>query len=96
MTDTRLLKATMTFNGDTIQILADEIGVNRQNASVKINGNRDFKQSELLKIAMRYKLSPHQFCELFFGEMLTGGVTDEREGMCSFAGQVGDVRALWA
>lgn len=80
MTNTRLLKAKMVLNGDTIQTFATLIGVNRQNASVKINGKRDFKQSEMLKIAIRYNLSCAEFAAIFFDE---GGFPNERKGVRS-------------
>ena len=78
MTNTRLLKAKMVLNGDTIQTFANSIGVNRQNASIKINGKRDFKQSEMKKIAMRYNLTCAEFVAIFFDE---GGFTNERKGV---------------
>lgn len=65
MTNTRLLKAQMVLNGDTIQTLADFLGINRQNASIKINGKREFKQSEIAKIVTRYNLKADDMIEIF-------------------------------
>ena len=66
MTNTRLLKAQMVLHGDTIQTLADCLGINRQNASIKVNDKRDFKQSEIAMIAKRYKLSHDDIEKIFF------------------------------
>lgn len=65
VTNTRLLKAQMVLYGDTIQTLADHLGINRQNASIKINGRREFKQSEIAKIVTRYNLKPDDMREIF-------------------------------
>lgn len=73
MTDTKLLKAKMILNGDTIQTLADSLGINRQNASIKINGRRDFKQSEIAVIAKRYKLSYVELEMIFFSSVKAVG-----------------------
>ena len=67
MTNTRLLKARMVLHGDTISTLAAALGINRQNASIKVNGKRDFKQNEILKIAKRYKLTVNEVAVIFFG-----------------------------
>lgn len=80
MTNTRLLKAQMVLHGDTIQTLADYLGINRQNASIKINAKRDFKQSEIIKIARRYKLSLEEIKSIFCSEGLR--YEYERKRMC--------------
>ena len=66
VTNTKLLKAKMILNGDTIQTLADCLGINRQNASIKINGKREFKQLEIAMIVKRYKLSYEEIESIFF------------------------------
>lgn len=70
MTNTRLLKAKMVLFGDTVSTLAQALGINRQNASVKINGKRDFKQTEIAKIVERYKLSFEDMMAIFFGRQM--------------------------
>lgn len=72
MTNTNFLKAKMVLHGDTIQSLAQAIGINRQNASLKINGKRCFKQDEIAVIAWRYKLTPQEVKAIF--------LCDERAG----------------
>ena len=69
MTNTRLLKAQMVLHGDTIQTLADSLGINRQNASIKVNDKRDFKQSEIAVIAKRYKLTYIEVEDIFFSDV---------------------------
>ena len=83
LTNTPLLKAKMVLNGDTISTLGEALGINRQNASIKINGKRDFKQREMLLIALRYKLTYEEFAEIFFGKE---AVIDERERLRLIAG----------
>ena len=74
MTNTKLLKAKMILNGDTIQTLADSLGINRQNASIKINGKREFKQLEIAKISRRYKLSYEELESIFFSDAMMEAV----------------------
>lgn len=66
VTNTKLLKAKMVLNGDTIQTLADAIGINRVNASMKVNGKREFKQQEIGVIVKRYKLTYEEIEGIFF------------------------------
>ena len=65
-TNTRLLKSKMALYNDTTIALADCLGVNRQNVSVKLNGKRDFKQSEIAKIIRRYDLSDQEIRAIFW------------------------------
>ena len=74
MTNTKLLKAKMVLNGDTIQTLANSLGINRQNASIKVNGKREFKQSEIAAIVERYKLTYDEIDSIFFRELRSEAV----------------------
>ena len=65
MTNTKLLKAKMVMNDDTVSSLAASLGVNRQNMSLKLNGKRDFKQKEIARIAKRYRLTFQELKEIF-------------------------------
>ena len=65
-TNTRLLKSKMALHNDTTIALAECLGVNRQNVSVKLNGRRDFKQSEIAKIIRRYDLSDQEIRAIFW------------------------------
>lgn len=68
MTNTVMLKAKMVLNHDTVLGLADFLGLNRQSLSAKINGRTEFKQSEIGKIACRYRLTYNEMNEIFFNE----------------------------
>ena len=74
VTNTKLLKAKMVLNGDTIQTLADCLGINRQNASIKINGKREFRQLEIATIVKRYKLTYEEIDSIFFSGMMMEAV----------------------
>lgn len=65
-------KAAMIYNGDDQKAVADAIGVSPQTVSDKLNGVTDFKQSEIQTLAERYKLTPAQVDEIFFGGELWG------------------------
>lgn len=67
-TNTRLLKSKMALKGDTTIALAKCLGVNRQNVSVKLNGRREFKQSEIGKIIKRYDLTYSEARNIFWCE----------------------------
>lgn len=56
----------MVEYGDTHAMLAEALGIARQTCSSKINGERDFKQSEIDKIAKRYDLTAHDVVLIFF------------------------------
>lgn len=65
-TNTALLKSKMVLHNDTMISLAAYLGLNRQNASVKVNGKREFKQSEIAKIILRYRLSDMEVKAIFW------------------------------
>lgn len=61
----KLLKMKMIKYGDDVASLAECLGITRQTLSSKINGNREFKQSEIDMIADRYDLTPHEVVAIF-------------------------------
>lgn len=63
---TRLLEAKIAEFGDNHTKLADFLGISRQTCSSKISGVREFKQSEIDKIAKRYELTAHEVVLIFF------------------------------
>ena len=65
MTNTTLLKAIMILHNDSTSSFAKHIGINRQNASKKINGKSDFKQSEIVKITNLYNLTDSEIRNIF-------------------------------
>lgn len=45
------LRGIMAENGYTAKTTAEQIGISRKSFGLKLNGKREFKQSELIKIA---------------------------------------------
>lgn len=60
-------KAVMVYHGDTQKVVADVLGISAQTIGDKLNGMTDFTQSEIQVLAERYKLTPAQVDEIFFG-----------------------------
>ena len=46
--------------------LADLLGITYQSVSIKLNGKKDFTQSEIYYIIQYYKLTPEQVIDIFF------------------------------
>lgn len=61
---TRFIKSKMTLHGDTIESLAEFLGLARQTLSRKINGEAKFTLAELILIKKRYNLTDEEFIEL--------------------------------
>lgn len=83
-TNTRLLKSKMVLKGDTTIALAKCLGVNRQNVSVKLNGRREFKQSEIAKIIRRYDLTDKEIRAIFWDDYDFGEdvLLNDRKRVC--------------
>lgn len=67
-----VFKSIMVLHGDTQKTVADALGVSPQTVGDKLNGLTDFTQSEIQALAERYKLTPAQVDEIFFGGELWG------------------------
>lgn len=66
----RLFKSKMSlFGDDTINSLADYLGIARQTLSRKLNGEADFTQTEMSLIKIRYNLSDEEFTRIFAKEI---------------------------
>jgi antitoxin component HigA of HigAB toxin-antitoxin module len=65
--DVLRFRSVMSDHGDSIQSLADALGVSRQNVSQVLNGKgeRCFTLPQLVEIAKRYELSAQDFFEIF-------------------------------
>lgn len=62
-----LLKQVMIDNHDTMDDLAEELGINANTLYVKMAGARSqFTQTEIQKVAERYSLTPEQTFDIFF------------------------------
>ena len=55
-----------TAHGDTQKQVADYIGITEQTLSAKVNGETDFKHSEIKLLIDRYGLTPEQVDQIFF------------------------------
>jgi transcriptional regulator with XRE-family HTH domain len=67
-----VFKSIMVLHGDTQKTVADALDVSPQTIGDKLNGLTDFTQSEIQALAERYKLTPAQVDEIFFGGELWG------------------------
>lgn len=66
----RLFRSKMSLYGDdTLDTLAEYLGVVRQTLSRKINGETDFTQTEMSLIKIRYNLTNEEFAQLFAKEI---------------------------
>ena len=62
-----LLRSIMALHGDTNKDLADYLGISEQSVTNKINENgTEFKQGEIRRIRLRYKLTADQVDLIFF------------------------------
>lgn len=55
----------MALFEDSIDDLADYLGISRQALVMKIESKSQFKQNEITKISVRYKLTPDEVYEIF-------------------------------
>lgn len=46
--------------------LAEALGITYQSVSIKLNGKKDFTQTEIFKIIVMYKLTAEQVMDIFF------------------------------
>lgn len=61
--------------GQTQNDLAYLLGITYQSVSIKLNGHKDFTQSEIFKIMTIFRLTPEQVVDIFFN------VNDRAKGM---------------
>lgn len=66
--DKDLLKYYIAKNGDTMQKLADVLGIHVTTLSGKVNGRDEFKQGEINTIVSRYGLSSDETMSVFFND----------------------------
>jgi plasmid maintenance system antidote protein VapI len=62
------MKATMKRNSDTLERLAEALGLHVSGVSERVNGRIDFRASEISKIVRRYNLSPEETTHIFVEE----------------------------
>lgn len=71
MTNINLMKSKMALHGDTIEMLSDAMRISRMSLSAKINGQREFKQSEIQFIMNQYQLTPQDVVDIFFANKVS-------------------------
>lgn len=61
----RLFNSRRILYGDSMEDLANYLGIARQSLYLKVSGEFDFKQDEMFKIKERYNLTDKEFVEIF-------------------------------
>lgn len=62
------LKEVIQESGVKVSALADKIGISRQSLHMKLNGERNFDQGEIMSLKTILHLSDAQFLEIFFND----------------------------
>lgn len=60
------LKAAMVTHGDSNKDLAASLGMTASNFSTIWNGRQPFQRKHIVRIAIRYQLSPQDVWNIFF------------------------------
>lgn len=60
------LKAAMVTHGDSNKDLAASLGMTASNFSTIWNGRQPFQRKHIIRIAVRYDLSPQEVWDIFF------------------------------
>lgn len=60
------IKAILEQYGHTQNDLAELLNITYQSVSIKLNGHKDFTQSEIYRIMVLYNLTPEQVVDIFF------------------------------
>jgi hypothetical protein len=63
-----MLISKIKLFGDNQTDLANALNLSLASTNAKINGKRDFAQSEISVIAARYELTPEEVIEIFFDQ----------------------------
>lgn len=66
MFDKEKLKAAMVAHGDSNKDLAASLGMTASNFSTIWNGRQPFQRKHIIRIAVRYDLSPQEVWDIFF------------------------------
>ena len=66
MFDKEKLKAAMVTHGDSNKDLAASLGMTASNFSTIWNGRQPFQRKHIIRIAVRYDLSPQEVWDVFF------------------------------
>lgn len=62
------LKVVLERFGQTQNDLAELLGISYQSVSIKLNGHKDFTQTEIFKIMVMFNLTPEEVVDIFFNK----------------------------
>ena len=62
------LKAVLEKFGQTQNDLAELLGITYQSVSIKLNGHKDFTQTEIFKIINFFDLTAEEVMDIFFNK----------------------------
>lgn len=65
------LKAAILANDGRQDVLAKAMGISLSQLSLRINGHREFRASEVAFIRDRYNLTDAEVCQIFFAEKVS-------------------------
>lgn len=71
------LKEVIQESGVKVSVLADKIGISRQSLHMKLNGDRNFDQGEIMSLKTILHLSDAQFLEIFFNDSVDSLSSEE-------------------
>jgi len=71
------LKEVIQESGVKVSVLADKIGISRQSLHLKLNGERNFDQGEIMSLKTILHLSDAQFLEIFFNDSVDSLSSEE-------------------
>lgn len=60
------IKAVLKRYGQTQNDLSTLLGITYQSVSIKMNGHKDFTQSEIFMIMVTFRLTPEEVVDIFF------------------------------
>ena len=62
-----MLRKVIDDQGLKMSALADKVGMSRQSLYLKIKGDREFDQGEMMSLKKALRLSDKEFMAIFFG-----------------------------
>lgn len=62
------IKVVLERFGQTQNDLAELLGISYQSVSIKLNGHKDFTQTEIFKIMVMFNLTPEEVVDIFFNK----------------------------
>lgn len=68
MTDAKRFRSVMALNGQNQNDVAELLGITPVSVSRKINGESNFTQEEIMKLASAWKLTGELMVDIFFKE----------------------------